>query len=220
MKSSRWTTVLLVLSLGVAGCQSQNSSEGSVEGGGDQATQGQPGSKREAIAATAKPQSAPGKEASPHDVVAAFLTALRNGDENVASCLLTSRAREETAKRNLVVQPPGAPSATYQVGEVEYATEQKDGAYVPSSWTENDRDGVAHTYQITWVLRRQSDGWRVAGMATQVDEAKPPLFLNFEDPEDMLRKWREADQQLAAENEQAVQQARQPGEQGAATTLR
>jgi hypothetical protein len=44
------------------------------------------------------------------------------------------------------------------------------------------------------MVRREADGWRIAGMATRVFEDQPPLYLNFEDPEDMLRK-----QQLVAQ---------------------
>jgi hypothetical protein len=141
-------------------------------------------------------------------VVAAFLAALRNGDEATATQLLTNKARAETARHDLVVQPPGAPSASYQVGQVDYVTKDKDGAHVQSAWTEADDDGVTHTYEIIWVLRRQSDGWRVAGMVPSLDEGEACLYLNFEDPEDMLYKWKQADPTLTAESEEPIHQAR------------
>ena len=42
------------------------------------------------------------------------------------------------------------------------------------------------SYEIVWALRQQTDGWRIAGMATQVTPAEAPIFLNFEDPDEML----------------------------------
>jgi hypothetical protein len=57
------------------------------------------------------------------------------------------------------------------------------------------------------VLRRQPEGWRVAGMAAVLLEGQPKQFLNFEDPEDMLRKREEA---IAALQAPAVQTAQQP----------
>ena len=104
---------------------------------------------------------------------------------------------------------------------MEYAEPRKDAAYVDSHWTETDQDGTAHTYEITWVLRKQSNGWRVAGMSTTVGASQRTLVLNFENPEQMLRNWREADAELAAEgSDSAAQQARGPGADGSATTTR
>lgn len=40
--------------------------------------------------------------------------------------------------------------------------------------------------QVTWILRRQSDGWRIAGMATATT-GEEPLLINFEDPSDLRR---------------------------------
>lgn len=148
---------------------------------------------------------------APQDVVSKFLDALRSGDESMAAELLTTKARTETAKHDLAVQPPGTPQATYRVGQVEYVTENRDGAHVTSTWTEPVGDGRNESYEIVWVLRHQPHGWRIAGMATEVVPGQAPLFLNFEDPADMLAKWRNADAELANRQQTAVeQQARQP----------
>ncbi len=158
--------------------------------------------------------------ATPQQVVATFLESLRGGDEMVAAALLTDKAREETAKKDLAVQPPGTPAAKYQVGEAEYVTPNKDGAHVPSVWTESDDQGNSESYEIIWVLRHQQNGWRIAGMATQIVENTAPLFLNFEDPEDMLQKWQQASEEMSrADAEDGVRQARTSEDSTASPTL-
>jgi hypothetical protein len=142
----------------------------------------------------------------PNAVVAAFLDALRDGNDEVAKALLTTIARRETQEHELTVQPPGSPSARYEIGEVKHV---KGGVHVNSSWSESDESGEQSTYEIVWVLRQEDIGWRVAGMATAVNPAKPPVYLNFEDVPDLLEKWQQADAELAAlaEQDQSLQAA-------------
>ncbi|MDA1051338.1 MAG: hypothetical protein O3C40_12780, partial [Planctomycetota bacterium] len=136
----------------------------------------------------------------PDSVVAAFLDALRDGDDETAEALLTTIARRETKEHELAVQPPGAPSARYTIGEVKHV---QGGVHVNSIWSEFDPSGEETVYEIVWVLRQEPIGWRVAGMATAVNPAKPPIYLNFEDVPDLLQKWKLADAELAAQAEQS-----------------
>jgi hypothetical protein len=146
-------------------------------------------------------------------VIAAFLDALRDGDDEVAEALLTTIARRETREHELAVKTPGAPSARYEIGEVKHV---QGGVHVNSSWREIDESGNELAYDIVWVLRHEPIGWRVAGMATAVNPAKPPVYLNFEDVPDLLQKWQQADAELAAQEAEAQSlQATQP-----ANTLR
>ncbi len=46
--------------------------------------------------------------------------------------------------------------------------------------------GEPAAVQVTWILRRQAEGWRIAGMATAVAN-EAPLLINFEDPDDLRR---------------------------------
>lgn len=148
----------------------------------------------------------------PELVVAAFLDALRDGNDEVAEALLTTIARRETQEHNLPVQAPGSPSARYEIGEVKHV---QGGVHINSVWREDDPSGEPTVFEIVWVLRQEPIGWRVAGMATAVNPAKPPIYLNFENVPDLLQKWRQADAELAADAEQAeALQAAQP-----ATTL-
>jgi hypothetical protein len=151
------------------------------------------------LATEAFQAESPTLDVAPDRIVESFLQALRDGDDTLAESLLTTKAREETAKRNLAVQPPGTPSANFNIGKVEFVTSDRRGAHVNSVWTETDPQGNTISYEIVWALRQQQEGWRIAGMATQVAQSEPPVFLNFEDPDDMLRKWQDAKERLAAE---------------------
>ena len=173
-------------------------------------------------AQSANPPAAPRKavevavEALPEQVVSTFLAALKAGDEATTAALLTSKAREETAKHEIAVAPQSAPGATYQVSPGKVLEDNPNGAHVSSVWTETYTDGSI-TYEIVWVLRKQNDGWRIAGMALELIPGQPLQFLNFEDPQDMMRKHEEAlaAQQQAAEAA-AAQTAQAPAAEGSA----
>ncbi|HEY2826039.1 MAG TPA: hypothetical protein VGJ04_00435 [Pirellulales bacterium] len=149
--------------------------------------------------------SAPGTQSSsaqdgPDRTVFAFLEAVRAGNDQQTANLLTPKALQKTSEMQMSVAPPTSPTAKFTVGNVKYISPEKDGAYVSSTWTDKvDDEGHTRTDEIVWVLRRETVGWRIAGMATQIYPDRPPLILNFEDPEDMLRK-----QQLLHEGDAEV----------------
>jgi hypothetical protein len=153
-------------------------------------------------------------DAAPEQVVTYFLEAIRNGDEATTASLLTTKAREETAKHQMDVAPQSAPGAKYQVAPAQILPDNPDGAHVNSVWTETYPDGTL-SYDVVWVLRRQTEGWRIAGMAAELVPNTPMQFLNFEDPADMLKKQEEAAKAAQAlMAQQAAEQLRnqqQPG---------
>jgi hypothetical protein len=146
-------------------------------------------------------------ERQPTDTVARFYEALRKGDEPAIAELLTDKAKAETAKSGLGIQSQGSNRLQYELGEVEYVNEALDGAHVQSLWIDFDERGERLATEVIWVLRKQSDGWRVAGMATQIAEGQLPLLFNFEDPEDMLRKKEYVERQYAEAEQAYLQQA-------------
>jgi len=149
----------------------------------------------------AVPSSAP-----PEQVVTIFLNALRTGDSPTTESLLTTKAREELAKHELSVDVQSAPNAVYEVRAAEGVPGDPSGAHVSSVWTEKFDDGE-EKYEIVWALRRQQEGWRLAGMAMQLIPGQPMQFLNFENPEDMLKK---KDDAIAAMQAPAAETAQQP----------
>ncbi|MEE2989775.1 MAG: hypothetical protein VX715_04125 [Planctomycetota bacterium] len=146
-------------------------------------------------------------DANPQQVVKRFLRALQEGDEQVVGGLLTTQARQATQQHNLVVRPPGTESATFQIGTAE---EVDGGAYVNCVWTESVGGGVSESFEIIWVLRNQSDGWRIVGMATQVIPNERPTFLNFEEPAEMLSKWRKIDDTMSGRPSTGTRTASDP----------
>jgi hypothetical protein len=144
----------------------------------------------------------------PEQSVFNFLEAVRTGNDAEASNMLTPVAREKTQAMQLVVAPPGSDTASFEVLETELV--EQDAAHVASKWTDLDDQGNAHTDEIVWILRLEENGWRIAGMGTKLFEDEPPLYLNFEDPEDMMRKQKLAEEEIMRRAEAAdMQESRQ-----------
>jgi hypothetical protein len=193
---------LFVFLCGLVGCTGKttpNTSDASASGQTPAAAQATPRTQPIAVPASA----------TPDQVVSTFLNALRTGDSPTTESLLTTKAREELAKHSLSVDVVSAPNSTYQVRPGEVLPNDPAGAHVSSVWTEKFADGE-ETYEIIWALRRQTEGWRLAGMAMELIPGQQMQFLNFENPEDMLRKKDEAIaamQPAAAETAQQTQPA-------------
>lgn len=136
--------------------------------------------------------SASQSSGGPAEAVFTFLEAVRQGNDEQAGGMLTQLAQEKTAEMNMVVAPPGSDTASFEVGEVENVSD--DSVHVASVWTDVDHEGNHRTDEITWILKRESSGWRIAGMATKIFPDQEPVALNFENPQEMLDK-----QQLAEE---------------------
>lgn len=119
--------------------------------------------------------------------VVAFLDAVKAGDETKAQNCLTAPARTRTAERGISVAPPVSDTASYTVTECEML-ENGDVVHVATAWTDVDEAGTKTTDTIVWAVRLDAEGWRIAGMAVEVFPGEPPLLLDFEDPDDMLRK--------------------------------
>ncbi|MCP4190975.1 MAG: hypothetical protein GY768_10150 [Planctomycetaceae bacterium] len=149
--------------------------------------------------------------ATPDLAVSSFLDALKNGDESLATSMLTQVAQAEMQRTQAAIKPPGSPTAKFDVDEVEYLGEQQTGAHVLSTWTDTDESGQEQTYEIVWILRKEDSGWAIAGMATRVFDDQDPLILNFEDPLDAQQKRNAVDAEIARRNEPSqIRQAQRP----------
>jgi len=151
---------------------------------------------------------APGDVEGPDQAVFRFLEAVRTGDEKMADSMLTPLARKKTQEMEMVVAPPGSATAGFEIDGVEMIAD--DGAHVSCTWSDTDETGERNSDTIIWMVRREFDGWRIAGMATTVFADQPPLFLNFEDPEDMLRKQQMLQAEIERRSQPAELQASQP----------
>jgi hypothetical protein len=151
--------------------------------------------------AAAPANSAATAPAQPEDILDQFLTALKKGDKVKAEGLLTTVAREKTAAEGIGISDLSAASSqmAFQIQGVQplVMPDGKEAAHVSCAFTAKLDDGKTETHNIIWALRKESIGWRVAGMAWTPFAGEPPIFMDFEDPADMLRK-----QQLLAEEQE------------------
>ena len=165
--------------------------------------------------------SAPADSREPKQIVEAFLTAVKTGDDATAEGLLTKKALKETRARDLRVAPPGSETASFTIEGVELIAEGT-GAHVLSTWTEGVGE-EKYTDEYLWVLRKDPEGWRIAGMITKPFEDLAPVALDFEDPDHMLAQQEMVEQEAIARARAAAgegapaadgQQAPQGGAQG------
>jgi hypothetical protein len=199
MRSVHWMPLAALLLVGATGCgassngstsQAAPSKQASAKDAGDVA-----GGENTGTGATAEGNTAARPKAAriplaqtntPEKAVAVFLEAVRKGDDERAAGMFTPLAREKTARMGIQVAPKGSDTASFQVGKVDYLAE--DGARVQSKWTDLDKDNQPRTDKITWMVRKEAEGWRVAGMATEVFDGEPPLLLDFENPRETMQK--------------------------------
>jgi hypothetical protein len=143
-------------------------------------------------AATSRTANHPGQASAggtPDQAVYDFLEAVRTGNDQKAAEMLSPLARQKTAEKQMVVAPPGSPTAKFTVGKVKYKPDDKDGAYVSCTWSDVDDQGQPRSDEIVWGVRNEPEGWRIVGMVLQLSPKEEDyLVLNFEDPDDMLRK--------------------------------
>ena len=190
-----WIVWSAVLAVGVMGC-----------GGSDETAQKPKSSGGEAQSGGGGKTGA--QQNGPAQAVFEFLEAVRTGNDDKAALMLTKMARRKTAELNMEVAPPGSDTAEFKVGRVEYLAE--DGARVASTWSDLDENSQKRTDEILWMVRRDPEGWRIAGVAATVFKGEPPLLLNFEDPEEMIRKQEWVQQEVRRRAQQGNRQAQGP----------
>lgn len=135
--------------------------------------------------ATATADAAQG-QGGPTEAVSEFLEAVRTGNDEKASKMFTPLARKKASEMDIQVAPRGSDTARYTVGKVEYVSDEV--ARVDSTWTDLNKENKRETNAITWALRKEDEGWRVAGMSAVVFKGEPPLLLDFENPEETLNR--------------------------------
>jgi len=140
----------------------------------------------QAAAATDAPAVVAAPAGSPESAVRAFLDAVKTGNDRTAELMFTDLAREKIKDLGIQVAPRGSDTAKYEIGKAEFLTDE--AVRVPCKWTDLDKEGKPHTDEMTWMLRKETVGWRVAGMAAVVFEGEDPLLLDFENPKETLQK--------------------------------
>ncbi len=182
--------MLVLMAALLAGC-------GKPAGSGPDAASGGSGGSADQSAAAADPASsaAPPNINSPEGAVYQFLTAIRAGDDRKTEAMFTNLARAKITELQYNVTPPGSDTARFDVGKVEYLAD--DGARVEATWSDLDVDGNRQTENMLWTVRREPEGWRIAGMAANVFPGEPPVLLDFENLREALRKLQMLKEEIA-----------------------
>ena len=180
MERYRAMICLLALTAFSAGC-----------GGGAATEQASTATSDEAASDSASDRSGPAY------AVYEFLEAVRTGNDDAASSMFTALARQKLEEMDLEVAPQGSDTARFDIetDSIEYLAEGQ-GARVKSVWIDLGADGQSESQEITWMLRHEAEGWRIAGMGAKVFDDAPPLYLDFEDVEDILYKQRKLQEEL------------------------
>lgn len=192
MKRGLLLAGLWFAAMSVLGCGGGGDAPKEEKKAGDKAAAAQPEEKSLEIS----------PDSTPDQVVVGLIEAMKSGDKDSKEALLTTKAREETAKHNMPVHTMAMPNTQYQVGKPKYLERNPNGAHVSSILTEKFEDGSTQDHQIVWVLRREPEiGWRIAGMAVELLPGTPLQYLNFEDPLDMQKKMDEAAEALVQQEQ-------------------
>jgi hypothetical protein len=200
LRNHGWLTVVTLAIIATSGC---SKSEGPATRAGTFAE------RQNQSAASFSPSANRANMGDPRAACYEFLEAVRTGNDEKAAKMLSSVAREKVDALNRRVTPQASDTARFTLGKVELVGE--DGARVESTWTDVDDDGQASTDTTIWALRREAEGWRVAGVAWTVFPGEPPLVLNFEDPEEMVKKQQWIKEEIRRRAEKDNLQAKEAG---------
>lgn len=204
MTRTTWPAVAILVTGLMCGCGGKEDASSKTTGRGDA-----PSATPRTPNATDQ-QHAAFKSSTPKEAVSEFLGALQSGDKETTEALLTTKARQETEAHGLVVGPPGAPGATYTIGQVEPVEGDESSAYVSCVWSEKEEQAE---FEVVWILRREEAGWRVAGMATRLGDSDQPVVLNFENLSELEQTMRDAEM---AKRQEGTTRENNPAEQNTA----
>ncbi|MGD0382726.1 MAG: hypothetical protein ABSA77_04325 [Thermoguttaceae bacterium] len=192
LRNHGWLTLITLAVIGILGC---GKSEGPVQ----RSTRSPDGNIQSAVNQKADTPEAACRE---------FLEAVRTGNDEKAAQMLSAVAQEKAAALGRSITPSASDTARFAIGKVKYVGE--DGAQVESTWTDVDNDGQAHSDSAVWVMRREQQGWRIVGVAATIFQGEPPLVLNFEDPDEVLKKQEWARAEILRRAEKENLQAKEP----------
>ena len=136
---------------------------------------------------------------SPERLCQRFMELLQANESIKAETLMTRMSQMNTTKEELELKAIGGTSAKFTIGQVSYATQKKELAQVECKVVDTVSDDPFEM-EMTWLVRRQSKSWRIAGVMLQLDENAKPDLLSFENLQDVRRIKSINDEQLIAED--------------------
>ncbi len=197
LKNQGWLTLVTLALMGIIGCGKSEGPAQQTAASADRNVQLTSSGNMPDMRATDTPEAA----------CREFLEAVRTGNDEKAANMLSEVAREKAAALGCSVTPSASDTAKFTIARVKYVAE--DGAQVESIWTDVDNDNQEHSDNLIWVLRRESHGWRIAGLAATIFPGEPPLLLNFENPDEVLKKQQWAREEIRRRAEKESLQAKE-----------
>ncbi|MDG2223888.1 MAG: hypothetical protein P8L85_21085 [Rubripirellula sp.] len=147
-----------------------------------------PASPQSETATTAAPAPVATVSGSPADVVSQFLDEIRRGGEDTrANELLTQKANSELKRIGQSVHPIGSPDARFEVTRFENVPNDPASALVHSIWSEPNGDGTSSQFQVVWAVHQESGGWRISGLAMELNPDEAPMVIDFENGDLMAK---------------------------------
>jgi len=124
----------------------------------------------------------------PEAVVREYLNAHRTGDPTTVNRLLTALAQRKIQELDIALSPPVTEAAEFEILGHKYLDAERNLSHVGSLWKDRDSSGEMEEFSIVWVVRLESEGWRIAGMIPQATAGAAPPAINFEDPLGTIRR--------------------------------
>lgn len=142
-----------------------------------------------------------------------FLDAIRTGNTEASSALLTPLALKRIIENEMSFAPPASENARFEVGKVELF--EADKAAVDTVWSDVDADGKPTNEPMTWALKLTEGQWRVSGLIAYMGADQPPIVVDFENPDQIFGTPK---RKLATQPEQPQQQGSPPPRQASQPT--
>jgi hypothetical protein len=133
-----------------------------------------------------------------------FMEAIRTGNTEVSSSLLTPLALKRIVENEMSFAPPASEHARFEITNVEKF--ETDKAAVDTVWSDLDADGQPTNEPMTWALKLTDGQWRISGLIAYMGDDQPPIVLDFENPAQLFR----TPQQTNATQPQTAQQPGTP----------
>jgi len=110
-----------------------------------------------------------------------FLDAVLKGDSQRASGRLSPLAMQRIVESGKQFSPPGLETASFRIGEVRQPTSSQ--ALVQCMLTDTSTPNQPREEEICCLMRLVDSQWCVSGIAYNAGPDKPPMILDFENPQ-------------------------------------
>lgn len=121
---------------------------------------------------------------TPDQVCREFIECLKAGNALDAERFLTRTSAVNARKAALTLEPPGSDQAQFDFGVPNFNTNKKLIATVECKITDLI-DGEPSETKMSWLLKRDGESWKIAGMILTIDDQGGTDFFSFENPADI-----------------------------------